>query len=731
MSYDSAVVGLISDGVVRTYWPLDDAAASTTAHDEGPLAGALATPTAQCTLGVSGGPVAGLATFMQTNGVGGSGGAARSVSSGAGIDLLTDEFTYLTYARLDSLPSSGTPELIGRTGLQAGVRILTNGNLRAGATPSVAIPSGDRTQIQTQFVAPTAVWMLLGLTYSVKQGLFLLWLNGEIVDEIQVVSGRAASANAFQLGGAGFAASFSGALIANRAFGQSLQHDLMVEAGVGAQTVTGTQPPDRDFGDAGLTVRSEAMHGGHINTAKDGYVVLTDGRQYRGDGWRAQIASKPRAFKSGSETPREIGDQAQKVALDTAMRRLPKALAAKTDFWNGDGLSGPPSAMPRQVMNIARALAVVHARARLSTRRSLPYAWVKVLMDKQVERQQSVDAGAVGVWWGFRTDSAYGSDSAGAFFAVSQWADVLLLLRNHIPSATFQAWLAALDKQLESVDSLTAYASNARGSDHFWYTNGNFELSAASGLYKRWALDGFSVASPWKRRYERQWSILTTGVDPDSATPIACPIGANAQSLGYGFKSAGSPHGAPTWATNGITSATVTGVAPTKPDGSDGVGWLTEQSKSTPGLDWNYSMVQMAEIIGLHHVSRDIEHLKVLHCILGACLPRIGTGQAGVGGAGVGTWNIDCNGGSRQGLNNNGSGTQRTQPWTPPATSYLTWTGLQGDRDLSALDDREHFRQVRINADANSQNVSNPNYWGLAGTMADFALIDTSWDPYA
>jgi hypothetical protein len=732
MTYATAVQDLIDEEHVLAYHPMTDASGSGTAADASGLGGVGLTINGFCSLGNTGGPVSGLSTYLKTvSATGGELACFRGgITAGSGVDLLS-ELTYLVFCRLDSAPSSGTPEFFGRKGLNMGVRMLTTRKLQLGSGFS-PIPSNERSLPQS-FAIPVGVWFMLALTYSVKSGQCLMWVNGQDVEGHAIGGNRTGTTNAYGVGGNGLSASWSGLLALNFAASRQLQTDLYEESGINTKpAVVGVQLPDPSFGDAGATLSTDGLNGGKVNPLKDGY--LEEGNfRYRWDQY-GRGGRRARAFAQVGDTARDIAVQAANVAEQLAHRRLLPVLAAKQDYWSGDGINAAPAAWGRAVMALAQTFATIHKFRGLAPSRSYPLEMCKMLMDWMVLRQGRYTDGTE-MWVGYRADGAYGgSDAAGAFFTVSKWADVLLMVRNHIPATTYDSWLDALDGQFTSVDGTTAYGDGFRpAGEHFYYVNGNYEVAAAVGRYKRWMLDNLSPLSPHKAAFESQWGVLTEAQDPHSPSSVVGSDVGPALAAGYGLRYSGSPHGAPTYPSNGITSVAVTGIAPTRDDGADGVGWLTERQKvAQPGLDWDYaSQVQLPELVELHEASGDIEHLKVLNVVLNACLPRIGTGQAGVGGANANPWYIDCNGGSRHGLNNDGSGVQLVQAFDVPAIEYIRYHGLEAGRDLSGYNLSDHFRQVRVGAQNNNGNVSVVTYYSLAQVVAAYARVDPSWDQYA
>lgn len=732
MSFDTAIGSLISAGKVLAYHRLTDAAGAASAIE---ASGGTALTDAggvgfYGTFGNAGGPISGLSTFLTTvSGPGGSLAIRRSgIVAGAGLDKL-DELTYLVSCRIDLAPTTGTPEMFGRIALNMGARLLTSRVLRAGSGYS-GFPSGERTQTQPYFALPLSAWMMLALTYSVKQGLFLNWVNAEIVEENQIGGARTGTTSVYGIGGNAFNASWSGLVALNFAASKQLLNDLYIESGLTTRPApVGIALPSVNFGDASATVATEGLNGGKINTLKDGYVrdagstIFYRRDQFAGGGRKA------RTFYSVSDSARDIAVQACNISEHLALRRVMPAISSKVDYWGGDGLAGVPSLMPRQTISLAKAFATIHKFRGLG-KRSYPLEWVKTLMNWQVLRQQTHTDGSAR-WAGWRFDSAYGGDSAGAFFAVSLWGEVLLMIRDSLDDATYQSWLDALDGQFSSVDSYASYGPSAAGSEHYYYTNGNFETSAAGALYKRWILDGGSPTSPWKSRFDRQWSILTTGIDDVTPSSVVGSPLSGAGASGFGLKFSGSSH-SPSPTVSGITSATVNGVTPARADGADGVGWITEYTshtsadgtlKTTPGLDWDYhTAVTIPELLSLHELSRDTTHLRALNVAVNSCLPRIGTGQAGVGGSTPGAWNIDCTGGARHdGVVN----------WNTVALEYLVYNGLEGGRVLSGYDLADHFKSVRQAALTNSNSSGNPNYWGLAEALSRYVTVDPSWEQYA
>jgi hypothetical protein len=162
-----------------------------------------------------------------------------------------------------------------------------------------------------------------------------------------------------------------------------------------------------------------------------------------------------------------------------------------------------------------------------------------------------------------------------AFF-VPQSATALIAIGDRLDPATRARWTAAV----------TGGASYLINAGHVnWYANGNLNLAYAEVLYLAWRVSG---QQRFADAYEAEWSFL---VSPP----------------------------APRWAGYGLILTR----APTRPDGSDGAGYLTEDGGSGPGFDPEYTELQIDTASSLYVLSHDARALRLMNLLVNQELPRV------------------------------------------------------------------------------------------------------------
>lgn len=664
----------------------------------------------------------GYTKYLTTTTSGGTYSASRSVSAASTLDPV-DAFTIGVFAKITSFPTSGTPEFFGRSSLVMGARLIGNASsgsrrIRAALTPSDGFPTGESTILQPYWEPPQG-WALWAITFSRYTGEMRLLYNGDsAAPELPCAVARATSTNSFGVGGQGYTANFCGLFFASRELGPAWAKDLAVEAGL---TLATDGVPDPDGDDADRTTPTGALEGGHVSSA-EGNVTYTDGRVYRLDQHAAGAIWRPQTFKDSGDTPAAIADQAVKLGWSMTLRRMKRTTSAKLDYVDGSGVFQPSGTVNGRYSNsmlVNTAVAATYAGIPRATSNYALDVYRFLVEDVLVPQMTFYDDGSA---------ISFGGKDDRSFFPANDLAFSLLLVRNHLTAAELSSYKDTLEALLNCVDSLTTFGDGIYTSEHYWYTNGNYEVHAAVALLCMAVLTGLSS---WWSRFDRQWGILTTGADPDSATIVGSDLG-DAATAGYGLKFIGSPY------TQVAPSIDVTGVSPSADDYSDAVGCLTEHGSSTPGLDWDYAA--SVQCGGLHRAmwiihqlqdagytpptgtlaDRELNVRRCANTVINGCIPRIGTGQAGAGGSNPGAWHIDATNGARHSL---------VTGWPSAILEYMHY---RGDRDLSEyeFDFPGHWQDLRTSWRTNINTVSNANYWRI-GDVADFALNNTAWRPLA
>ncbi len=170
-----------------------------------------------------------------------------------------------------------------------------------------------------------------------------------------------------------------------------------------------------------------------------------------------------------------------------------------------------------------------------------------------------------------------------------------------------------------------------------FYVNGNVNLQITELLYLAWQATG----SPALRAdYEESWPFL---LHPGSRYP------------GFGLR---------------LT------LPYTRPDGSDGSGYLAESGGAAPGFDADYTQLQSDEAARLYLYSRDPRALLLLNLLANRLLQLTS-----------GRWLLNTSNGTRH------SAVRRLVPLTTSALAVLAWLG--GRRDLKR-DLPGQLHQVRL-----------------------------------
>ena len=197
-----------------------------------------------------------------------------------------------------------------------------------------------------------------------------------------------------------------------------------------------------------------------------------------------------------------------------------------------------------------------------------------------------------------------------------------LTLGDALDDATKARWRAALKGVTDfliSTGDLPDPNKPAWKATDGWYTNGNVELYEAELAFLTWNVTG---EQKYKDLFETQWKHT---LSPNQE-----------RWKGYGLFYLKPP---------------------TKPDGADGAGFVTE-AEPEPGFDPEYTQLQLSDVARLYLESGDPRALRLMNVLLGALMPRVDEKS----------WVLDATYGSRH----------STRP--PFATSGLAVAAWLGNR---------------------------------------------------
>ncbi len=528
MTYASTVLGLSG---LAGFWPLDEAAGSSTAQDLGPGDVPLAYRSGG---GNSSGPqlCAGIPRSFQGDGstqwaqeIGAPTGttlaATSGVTLGCWIQFSTAANGVLPVSRFNSYRLSVLP------GMQVQAVVATTG--------SALLGSGQ----------PSTVTQLrLGVPYLIVSSWDgadqVLWINGIRDTSVRKVGGVITSSSSpLQVLGTGQAfsnASIAGLFILDRGINAGECYELFAQG-------TLSPPPSEavtfDFEQAAIPAVSAAPLGDrcascggkrNVNEA-----TVQEGSDLHHPGcYAGRVAQQPFLPMSSSSQPVTYAKEAACLSWDFLTFSLRNSspddlcyLDPMTKLGVGflsPGVPNPSSTFWRTFAGWATTCAILSRYGSAPPTSWLTRAAVEIIDGGIAQMQQS--------------NGYYGTDGTpGQFFPI-ELAQTMLLLGDNLDPSTHDAWLASLLKYMNSY---------FLGSYFPYYANGNIELQ---NLLLVWLTSRLTGDPKWSSLYQKQYDWL---VDPSS---IAVPSSHN----------------------NAVGMGLVTTVAPQAADWSDGVGYLTESA---------------------------------------------------------------------------------------------------------------------------------------------------------
>jgi len=280
-------------------------------------------------------------------------------------------------------------------------------------------------------------------------------------------------------------------------------------------------------------------------------------------------------------------------------------------------------------------------------------------MDRMLQDHQNPD-GSLGV-----------PDKPETYFASLELAVTDRTLGDSLDAATQTRWKTALTRAIDYLVTSTNLPNPAltgwKATDG-WYTNGNIELGESTLLYLTWQITG---DPKYQSLFSTQWHHTLT---PD---PVRWP--------GFGL---------------------VIEKAPTRDDGSDGIGYMAESGPDRkPGFDPGYAEFSTTIAARFYALTGFPGALRVLNLSLNKLLPRVDQT----------TWVLDATNGTRHSLK------------YPFADSGLPVTAWTGDRpEYLPLLDAQFDLAAKPEYHGNAfQNWGSPGlYRGYGCNLATFLLAD-------
>lgn len=241
-------------------------------------------------------------------------------------------------------------------------------------------------------------------------------------------------------------------------------------------------------------------------------------------------------------------------------------------------------------------------------------------------------------------------------FWYGEFANTYLLLKDTLDDATQKRWLATMRGEVSALESTGNLPNPAlhntwppwKATDG-WYVNGNVDVYHAAWIYYVWKATG---DQQYKDLFELCWK-HTLSPSPD-------------RWKGYGLYYLKMP---------------------TKVDGSDGSGYITE-ANGAPGFDRDYGMFQLSILSRLYVVSRDPRVLRVMNVLCNALLPHLNHS----------TMILDCLYGSRH---------SDFMPFGTSGAPVLAWLGGREDL-IPLLSDQVSKAEKQIYLDNMLKNENNP-----------------------
>jgi hypothetical protein len=253
---------------------------------------------------------------------------------------------------------------------------------------------------------------------------------------------------------------------------------------------------------------------------------------------------------------------------------------------------------------------VAAAAVAASTGDRLAYGLAVLTFDHAIAAHRSADGS-----FGPPARGETGPDIQTMMFA-NELGTALIALTPQLDPGRIQTWTSALTGAADFL---------VRNNNLSWYTNGNIVLGNALTMALAYRATGSPV---YQAAYEQA---LAFAVAPDQ----------------------------PRWAGYGLVYTKT----PSRADGSDGAGYLTEAGAGTPGYDPELTAVQADVATRLFWVNGDQRVLRLMNLLVNQIRPRIDTKA----------WTLDTSGGTRH------PQPGRVVAFDSPVLAVLAWQGGRGD----------------------------------------------------
>ncbi len=243
--------------------------------------------------------------------------------------------------------------------------------------------------------------------------------------------------------------------------------------------------------------------------------------------------------------------------------------------------------------------------------RSDLFAQAKQTVDTAIAQRQ----GANGVFVPPVGDGQYASPGVASVVFSVELGTTYLLLEPGLDADTKARWRGSL---------AAAAGYLITNGDVYWYANGNVALGNAELLYIAWRVTG---DAKFKTAYENAFAFLLS--PPQDK-----------------------------WPGRGLRVVT----EPTRADGADGAGYLTETGPGGTGFDPEYTMLQLEIATRLYLLSGDPRALRLANLEINMLLPRVGS-----------DYMLDASNGTRH------TQSDRHVPFMTPAFAALAWIAGRSD----------------------------------------------------
>ena len=380
---------------------------------------------------------------------------------------------------MTAAPSSGTPEIIGRSSANYAIRALTSGGLR-GLGGSPAPPAGQPTTADLLAALTMGTTYFIALSWDSETADLDIYVNGVSSGWILKPGSITASAGNFSIGGiSGCTFDWAGAFFCSRKLGASeLEEGYFSGVNSPATTyyITGTEFPN-------ATLTTLSIDGGR-RTPTEPTIQTAAGRTYRSDEYGALSMHVARTFPVTGDHETTVPNEASRLIQRQVAHYTRRGYTAKPTYHNGTKFiyAGSSATFDRSTAGIVLGLAAVHKWSRVNPKYSRALNFAKKHGNWLITQQDSV------------TGKFFTSDGTpSTWFIVNYLAQAALMFGDDLGS-DYDAWVLAVEKGCTFINST---------SEKDYYVNGNIELLAALDLYLAYKLTGSNF---WLNEFNAQWA---------------------------------------------------------------------------------------------------------------------------------------------------------------------------------------------------------------------------------